>query len=55
MRAKLGLAGELKTKVTHPIRPRDAIAIRVPGGRIMWTRDRGEALLFSRERFAKKY
>jgi hypothetical protein len=48
---KLGFSGKLKTNVTHPVRPRNAYGIRVPGGRIMFTRDRGEALMFGRERF----
>ena len=47
----VGMTGKLSKRVTHPVRPRGAFGIRVPGGRVMFTRDRGEALAFSRERF----
>jgi len=47
----VGMTGKLSKRVTHPVRPRGAFGIRVPGGRVMFTRDRGEALAFSSERF----
>jgi hypothetical protein len=57
MNGNVGFRGRLKVDADksvftgHVPRPRGALAVRVPGGRIMWTRDRGEALMFSRERF----
>jgi len=40
----VGFSGNLKTKVIRARKPRKARSVRVPGGRVLFTRDRGEAL-----------
>lgn len=46
------LSGSLKTKLIRAAQPHKARSMRVPGGRLLLTRDRGEAGLFSSEVFA---
>lgn len=47
-----GFNSSLKTRRFRPAAPHIARSIRVPGGRIMFTRDKGDAGIFSDEVFA---
>ncbi len=53
----VGMKGDLNAGVDRSVytgripKPRGAYGVRVPGGRVMFTRDRGEALMFAKERF----
>lgn len=51
MKGKVGFGGALDTRLVRPHRPHSARGVRVPGGRVLFTRDKGDALLFSREHF----
>jgi hypothetical protein len=53
MGASAGFRGDLATRVIRAPRPKRAHSVRIPGlGRIMFTRDPGDAVLFANEVFA---
>src|SRR5947207_14693241 len=50
-KGKLGLKGALDARLIRPSTPHRARSIRVPGGRMILTRDRGDSMLMAREYF----
>ena len=51
MKGKLGFTGDLDLRVVRSPRPHSARSVRVPGGRVLFTRDKGSSGLFAAEEF----
>ena len=49
--SRLGLRGDLETRVVRAPKPHVARGIRTPFGRLLFTRDKGEGFIFAREHF----
>jgi hypothetical protein len=52
MKSSLGMSGKLDTQLIRSPAPHKARSIRVPGGRVLFTRDKGDSNLFSSEYFS---